>query len=498
MLRYLVKRVLWFIPTLFAITLLGFIITLQAPGDPVDALLKASGNENGEMNYANTEAQRRLWRHKLGLDLPVFYISVTSAAEPDTLYKIPDNLERYALRRLTRRYGDWDRVSQYYTSLRSWRDAHAGLKRDSSLLQQYTPDEISHAISESRLAVMALATLYQPSLIHQQLDRLQQLYTQYRFLQPLQASLNRSRQSLDDMEDHPRLLRTWLPAVHFHPMNQYHRWLFGDGNAFTGSGSVYSRGIVRGDFGLSYAYMKPVRQVLAEKIGWSLFFTLFAVIMGYLVSIPIGLKAAAQKDKPFDRISGVGLFLLYSIPNFFLATLLQMYFSNVDYFNWFETTGVKPTVGYPPGASFFEKAWISMPYLVLPAIAYTYSTFAFLSRTLRVSTLEVLQQDYIRTARAKGLPSRVVLYRHAFRNALLPLITVFANIFPLALGGSVILEYIFGIPGMGKESFMAIDHKDYPVIIAVFTLTGILTLVGYLISDILYAVADPRINYRKR
>ncbi len=115
---------------------------------------------------------------------------------------------------------------------------------------------------------------------------------------------------------------------------------------------------------------------------------------------------------------------------------------------------------------------------------------------MRVSMIEVIGQDYIRTARAKGLPENKVIWKHAFRNSLLPIITVFANIFPAAIGGSVILESIFTIPGMGSETIFAIQNNNYPMIIAVLTITGFLTLVGYLISDILYALVDPRISYK--
>jgi peptide/nickel transport system permease protein len=111
--------------------------------------------------------------------------------------------------------------------------------------------------------------------------------------------------------------------------------------------------------------------------------------------------------------------------------------------------------------------------------------------------LEVIGQDYIRTAKAKGLSNYIVIYKHGLRNALLPIITVFSNIFPAAVGGSVIIEVIFGIPGMGQEIFGAIGTKDYTMIVAVFTLSGFMTLIGYLIADILYAVADPRISYSK-
>jgi peptide/nickel transport system permease protein len=137
-------------------------------------------------------------------------------------------------------------------------------------------------------------------------------------------------------------------------------------------------------------------------------------------------------------------------------------------------------------------------HLILPVLISTYGSFAFLSRQVRTALLEVLGQDYIRTARAKGLPERTVVWRHAFRNALLPLITLFGAVFPAMVGGSVIVESIFEVPGMGRTTYQAIFAKDFPLVIAVFTLTAVLTLVGQLVSDILYALADPRISYQKK
>jgi peptide/nickel transport system permease protein len=133
--------------------------------------------------------------------------------------------------------------------------------------------------------------------------------------------------------------------------------------------------------------------------------------------------------------------------------------------------------------------------MVLPLIAYTYSSFAFLSRIMRVGMIDVMGQDFVRTARAKGLNEKTVVIKHALRNSLLPIITVFANIFPVAIGGSVIIEVIFSLPGMGLETFNAILNYDYPMIVAIFTISGFLTVIGYLVADILYAVVDPRISY---
>ena len=137
-------------------------------------------------------------------------------------------------------------------------------------------------------------------------------------------------------------------------------------------------------------------------------------------------------------------------------------------------------------------------HLVLPVAAYTYGSFAYLARQMRGSMLEVIRQDYIRTARAKGLSNKMVVYKHALRNSLIPIITIIAYILPALIGGSVIVETIFTIPGVGQLAFQALTARDYPVIMAEFTLSAILTLVGLLLADILYSVVDPRIAFSKK
>ncbi len=248
---------------------------------------------------------------------------------------------------------------------------------------------------------------------------------------------------------------------------------------------------------VSYISKMAVNTVIADRIGWSLFFTLVSVIIAYLISIPLGIRTAIKPGSAFDRTTSVILFMLHSMPSFWVATLLLILFANTSLLHLFPASGVKPVTGYPDTAMFFEKVKLSLPYLILPIIAYTYGSLAFISRLTRVAMLEVLNMDYIRTARAKGLLESSVVYKHGFRNALLPLITIFANILPAAIGGSVILETIFTIPGMGLETYQAIQTQNYPMIVGVFTITGILTLTGYLIADLLYAVADPRISFMK-
>jgi len=495
MLKYILRRIIIFIPTLVAITLLGFAIMVSAPGDPVERMVVAaqSGGEIGSQT-ANQVEQKIYWNKKLGLDLPIFYLSLSSKAHSDTLYRMYDRNEQSALERLTGQFGNWEQISAYFHSLDRWNKEHSLIRPDSSTAMGQSIDKMKEDLNESYFETSSLKSTYNQAVIEAKFAKLEELYSAP-YLVALRERLAESKGLYEEMIATATPWKTYVPVVNFYPNNQYHRWVFGDGHWLTGEGSTFTKGLIRGDFGTSYVTKEPIHKVISLKVFWSFFFTVIAVVLGYMVSIPLGIHAAANKDSRFDRVTTVGLFILYSMPNFFVATLLMMYFANPDMLAWFPASGVEPLRGFAPDAGFFEKWSDRLPYLVLPIIAYTYSTFAFLSRIMRSSMLEIVGQDYIRTARAKGLSERVVIYKHALRNALLPIITVFANIFPAAIGGSVILEVIFTIPGMGNEAFSAIVNQNYPMIIAVMTISGALTLLGYLVSDVLYAAADPRIKY---
>lgn len=497
--KYLLKRILFFIPTLVIISLLAFVISINAPGDPLDRMVSAqeSGGEFSTQS-ANTAKEKERWRKKLGLDLPVFYVSVTNAATPDTLYKVYDDNERNALKRLIDQYGNWENITNWNRQLHELVITLNSLQPDSMAYAQFGKNNVLDTIIDAKQSAGILTYSYDETQIKMRLETLIRYAQSYPYFGGAKPVIEKTNEAYRQLISEKTLIKKWLPAIHFYGQNQYHRWIFGDGNWITGKGSTDSKGLIRGDFGYSYETKLPVSNVIGERIKWSLFFTLTSVFLAYLISLPVGIKAAAQKNSIFDKTSSVILFILYAMPSFWVATILLMSFANVDALNIFPASGIQPVTGIPEDATWLETIRLRLPYLILPTIAYTYSQLAFLSRITRVSTLEIIAQDYIRTARAKGLSERTVIYKHAFRNALLPIITIFSNIFPIAISGSVILETIFTIPGMGEQVFHAITTKDYPVIIDVFTLTGILTLLGYLVADILYAVVDPRISYSSK
>lgn len=499
MITYLIRRILLFIPTLIVISLLAFVISVNAPGDPVEQLLSSA--ESGTMTNTPTSSmqeEKEYWMRRLGLDLPVFYFSIMPLSYPDTLYRITDRKERKAMTSLLRKHGNWSQIQAYRLSLMKLYASNHFVITDSSTLLSYGKNDIREAINRSNFTSLSLLSASGENIIHSKIKELETLYGKFAFFNTQKKLLGEAQRAHDEMVLSQQTWSNYVPVLHFYAQNQYHRWIFGDGNWLTGKGSTFSKGLIRGDLGMSYTTKMPVNEIISKRIGWSLFFALVSVVFAYLISIPIGIRAAVKHGSAFDRTSSIILFMLYSMPAFWLATLLLMVFANADILPWFPASGVKPITGYPEDAGFIEKAKLSLPYIVLPIIAYTYGSLAFLTRIMRVSMLEIVNQDYIRTARAKGLPEHSVIYKHALRNALLPIITVFANVFPAAIGGSVILETIFTIPGMGLETYQAIQTQNYPVVIGVFTLTGVLTLVGYLIADVLYVFADPRIALSKK
>ncbi|MGQ9671269.1 MAG: ABC transporter permease [Desulfosoma sp.] len=246
------------------------------------------------------------------------------------------------------------------------------------------------------------------------------------------------------------------------------------------------------DFGTSFKDHRNVMDKIAERLPITIQINLISIFLVYLIAIPFGVYSATHPDTFADKVLTLLFFFLYSLPNFWVAVLLIMLFGGGDFWNVFPIYGISSlnTENWPLWRQILDR----LHHLVLPVACLTYGGFAYLSRLTRAELLEVIREDYVRTARAKGLSERVVIFKHAFRNGLLPIVTLLAFLLPAMFGGSVIIESIFSIPGMGQLGFEAVLSRDYPVIMAITTISALLTLVGLLLSDVLYAVLDPRIQ----
>ncbi|MCI0343125.1 MAG: ABC transporter permease [Planctomycetales bacterium] len=251
-----------------------------------------------------------------------------------------------------------------------------------------------------------------------------------------------------------------------------------------------SRG-VRGDFGVSFADGRPVMGKIAERIPATATLAILSILLGLTCAIPIGIGSAANRNGWFDTTSGVSLYLLYSVPSYVAGmVLIHLVGVKLDLLPFRGMT----SDGFD-SLSLIGKAFDIAKHLALILFCYTFHSVAYDSRFIRQNLLEVLRQDFVRTARAKGVREARVVWRHAFPNTMIPVLTRLGLLVPAILSGSVILEVMFSWPGIGRLYFDAVLMRDYPLVMAETVLTAALVLLGTLLADLAYAWADPRIAY---
>ncbi|NOZ60548.1 MAG: ABC transporter permease [Calditrichaeota bacterium] len=247
------------------------------------------------------------------------------------------------------------------------------------------------------------------------------------------------------------------------------------------------------DFGNSFKDHQPVLEKIRETLPNTILLNLASLLLIYLIAVPIGILSAVKQYSPFDKISTIFVFIGMAIPSFWLALLLILVFSVK--LAWLPISGMHSLYFQFQNLSFWAKTMDIFRHALLPVIVLSLSGLAWLSRYTRSSVLEIIRQDYITTARAKGLSERKVIFKHALRNALLPIVTILGLSLPGLISGSVIVETIFAWPGMGRLAYQAVLARDYPVIMGASVFSVFLLLFGNLVADLLYAVVDPRIKY---
>jgi peptide/nickel transport system permease protein len=290
------------------------------------------------------------------------------------------------------------------------------------------------------------------------------------------------------------------------PIVQYGRWL----NLISPIGRVQNDDGSFGRFGLKWPSLgeslfqhRPVSDLLRESLPLTLLLNGVSIPIIYTIGVLNGIAAARHRGKLYDNVSGISQLAAWSVPTIWAGVMLIGFLANKEYIELFPTAGLHEaeasSMPFLPHftALGWNRGWLfdTMWHLILPVFCLSYGGSAFLTKLTRGSLLENLGADYVRTARAKGLSENVVLFRHAFRNSVLALITVAANILPALISGSVIVETIFSIPGMGKLDVDAVITSDRELLMAITLIGGVIVLMSQLLRDILYAMADPRVAY---
>lgn len=480
---YVIRRLLIMIPTFFGISLVIFAVLNFAPGRP-GAQQSADLAKNARSEQ--TQESYRIFREQFNLDKPVFLNT------------------RYALR--TEQVLSDVRVAAGTTPASSAEKIRAQERLED--FGGYAVPHLVRVMNEAnrtgdvavRDAAVYFLRLDAPRPLEHPFDKKPSdaVRARNREISAENAGLRRLRYALDATEEEKqRVIRGYNDWFGAHS----ERWVYGPWKKleillFDTRFSKYWANLVRLDFGVSLVSREPVTRTLVGKLRYSLSLSVGSLLLAYLIAIPLGIFSAVRKDSKADRALTVALFMLYSLPSFFVATLLLYFFSQgSDH----PALRVFPTGGFSSADTenlttfgmVKDIAW----HLVLPLFCMTYGSLAALSRYMRSGLLDVIRADYVRTARAKGLSERVVIGKHALRNGLLPILTLLAGLLPAILGGSVIVEYIFGIQGMGLWVVDSIYQRDYNVILVVELFSTILVLVGILLTDLSYALVDPRIRY---
>lgn len=472
MFKYTVKRILYFFPTLIAISFLAFGLSKCTPGDPAIPPQLDSDSKAAFLNYEKAYQRRA---ESFGLIGSTFYFELTSKAYPDTLHKIIQKDKRENWKTLISHYGNWEQISNYKNAIQAIQ-----------IKLFEIPDSIGkESVKKIRKELNFLPILSKDKVITSRLNRILASYnntpTLIAYLKKEITALENSYQNIKEKSTPNQL---YIPVIHWYGFeNQYHNWI---------------TSFVVGDFGTSYKTLRPVASEIKDAVFWTVSLMILSIFVAFLTAIPLGVFSAKNRGLRFDKIITLLLFMLYSLPTFWIATMLVVFFTTPEYGGW---TNIFPSIGLgdlPSDTPFWNRFWETTSHLILPVFCISYSALAFISRQMRGGMIEVIQQDYIRTARAKGLNENQVIWKHAFRNSLFPIITLFANVFPAALAGSVVIEVIFNIPGMGKLTLASIFEQNYPVVFAILMLAAVMTMVGMLVADILYAMADPRISFDKK
>ncbi len=470
MLKYIFYRILLFLPTLLIISLVIFYLGTLAPGSPIDKYCNSD-----DLEFSNEFERAKACQSAastLGLDLPKFYFSISQRAFPSDFYKILRKTHHDNLELLILQYGDWNEIDIYYKSLLHLQNillSTTNLKKDDSIIKiKYLCNQL--LVEHNHENILNIFNQLE-ELMEQSFD----MGTAF------QDSYQQIVNNYGDVIAHKSIINLWIPKITWYGTNnQYHRWI---------------SKFLKGDFGISYFDSRKVTTRIKTAMKWTLIMNLIAIFFSYLISIPLGVYAAAYKNSLFDRWTTIGLFLLHSLPVFWVATMLIVFFTTPEYGAW---TDFFPSSGLgdlPVDAPFWDRFWDTAYHLVLPIFCITYGTFAFTTRQMRNGMLNVLNQQYITTAKAKGLSYRNMVWKHGFKNGIFPLISKFATIFPAAFAGSVVVEIIFSIPGMGRLAYDGILQQDWPVVNAILLLSAFLTIVGYLVADILYKIFDPRVKF---
>ncbi len=488
---YIVKRVLLMVPTFFAVSLIVFVVLNFAPGNPAAEALVRGDAQSGQSSElaGQTRESYRLFKEQFNLDKPILFNTRFALDAGDVREAIAVVLQLECRGLASEAECDveiGDRI-EAQEDLENW-----GWYAVPALVEllQTDPDQAVRAFASQQLVTAAqrpLITHARPLTDEEREHNRTTSRENGRLLgQSFAADDDPAREQ--EVSDFWGSWRAERGAEWDYGTGDKVAILFGDTRF-----ARYWANLIRLDFGISHRDKKPVLGTVLYKLRYSVTLSLSAVLLMYFISVPLGIWSAVRRNSVGDRLVTMVLFMLYSLPSFFVGVVLLNFLSRGTPLSIFPTSGFESldVSGMTTLEYIADVAW----HVALPVFCLSYAGLAVLSRYARTGLLDVIRSDYVRTARAKGLPEFVVITKHAARNGMIPILTLMATLLPMLIGGSVIVEVVFGIPGMGLFMFESIGARDYNAVMAVLLISCALTLVGMLLSDVSYAIVDPRITF---
>ena len=466
MVKSLLRRLLYTLLLLWIISLIAFWLSQQVPGDVVMDYISIDdrGYHVSSSPLEHRIAYARVAK-KRGLDLPEFYISVNPGNYPDSINRILPREDRNVVKKWILTSGNGEGSFRLYKIFRSGLFANCANAKDlsNSLLCNF----FNQALATENL-----------NLINENAKTLQQQLANDTTVSAANLiALNAVIKQAGELMNSSANANTRFPSVTWNGFqNQYHQWIEG------------------------LFFQKPVTSLvdgrnawskIYDSLKWTLLLNGFALLAAVFLGIAIGIWSALHEGRAIEKLINGILFALFALPSFWLGTLLIYFFSSGEWLSVFPASGLG---SYHSAANFFERAAIIFGHLFLPVTCLALGSLAYVSRQMKQSLLHELVQPYVLHLRTQGISEKTIINRHAIRNALFPIITIVGGSVPVLLSGSLIIEVIFSIPGMGRLMYNSLLSRDWPVVFPVLMLGAIVTILSYHLSDIMYKWVDPRVK----
>jgi peptide/nickel transport system permease protein len=456
MLVYLLKRLLLILPTVWLISSLVFLFSRILPGTHADVAAEAQESTMGSGAKKITRTIYLAQLQQQGLDKPLFYFSVTDQAQPDTLYRVFPVQHQPLLQNLVNKYGNWPAIAAYYTTLGN---LQTEIEKENYVgTNTILPVKINACLQASNNAKLAaILNTFVPDKSN------------------ILTVAARVKQRFNQMQQQAKPINLLLPGIRWHgSQNQYHIW-------FTS--------LFKGDLGRSYSDQQPVFKKIGGAFGNTLLMLTASLILTFLLSVELSLLLCHQK-KGRGIILNI-LYVLDSIPLFLLALVLLTILLGTNLIDPAAVLGSSEDSIFSPQGR-LAKMKSQLQHLWLPVLCLILVGIPYITTQLYQVLQQTLNAEYIKTARSKGLAESKVLRKHALRNALLPLITLFTGYLPVVISGAVVIEVIFLKPGSGTLLSNAMLARDYPVVIGLVLILAGLKAAAHVLADALYFAADPR------